>query len=61
MGPEHDPDAVCDADGKVRGLDNVYVADCSLIPEAPRGFPMLPTIAIGQKVARWLLNPKERS
>lgn len=61
MGPEKDPHAVCDANGKVRGLDNVYVADCSLIPEAPRGFPMLPTIAIGQKVAGWLVNPKERS
>jgi len=36
--------------------DNVYVADCSLIPEAPRGFPMLPTIAIAQKVTGWLIG-----
>jgi choline dehydrogenase len=54
MGPETDPTAVCTSRGQVRGLDNVYVADCSLIPEAPRGFPMLPTIAIAQKVSGWL-------
>jgi choline dehydrogenase-like flavoprotein len=54
MGPDTDPAAVCTPRGQVRGLDNVYVTDCSLIPEAPRGFPMLPTIAIAQKVSGWL-------
>jgi choline dehydrogenase-like flavoprotein len=34
----------------------VRVADASLIPEAPRGFPMLPTIAIAEKVAGWLIE-----
>lgn len=54
MGPETDTAAVCTSRGQVRGLDNVYIADCSLIPEAPRGFPMLPTIAIAQKVSGWI-------
>jgi choline dehydrogenase len=56
MGPDHDPGAVCTPSGVVRGLENVRVADCSLVPEAPRGFPMLPTIAIAEKVARWMLE-----
>ena len=56
MGPDADPGAVCTPRGQVRGFDNVYVADCSLIPEAPRGFPMLPTIAIAQKVTGWLIG-----
>lgn len=54
MGPDTNPAAVCTSRGQVRGLENVYVADCSLIPEAPRGFPMLPTIALAQKVSGWL-------
>ena len=55
MGPDSDPTAVCTPRGVVRGLENVYVADTSLIPSAPRGFPMLPTIAIAEKVTRWLI------
>jgi choline dehydrogenase len=56
MGPDSDPTAVCTPRGVVRGVANVRVADASLIPEAPRGFPMLPTIAIAEKVAGWLIE-----
>jgi len=56
MGPDTDPTAVCTPQGRVRGLDNVLVADCSLVPEAPRGFPMLPTIAIAEQVTGWLVQ-----
>ena len=56
MGPDGDPGAVCTSRGVVRGLENVLVADASLIPEAPRGFPMLPTIAIAEKVSEWLIE-----
>jgi choline dehydrogenase len=56
MGPDSDPGAPCTPRGAVRGLDNVHVADASLIPEAPRGFPMLPTIAIAEKVSGWLIE-----
>jgi choline dehydrogenase len=56
MGPDSDPTATCTPRGAVRGLENVRVADASLIPRAPRGFPMLPTIAIGEKVSGWLID-----
>ncbi|MDX6618466.1 MAG: choline dehydrogenase [Gaiellales bacterium] len=56
MGPDHDPGAVCTPRGAVRGLENVLVADAALIPEAPRGFPMLPTIAIAENVSQWLIE-----
>jgi choline dehydrogenase len=56
MGADGDPAAVCTPRGVVRGLENVRVADASLIPEAPRGFPMLPTIAIAEKISRWLIE-----
>jgi choline dehydrogenase len=60
MGPDGDRGAVCTPRGAVRGLENVRVADASLIPQAPRGFPMLPTIAIGEKVSGWLIEDSRR-
>lgn len=60
MGPDSDPGAVCSPRGVVRGLENVRVADASLIPQAPRGFPMLPTIAIAEKVSGWLIEDSRR-
>jgi choline dehydrogenase len=56
MGADDDPSAVCTPHGLVRGLENVRIADCSLIPESPRGFPMLPTIAIAEKISRWMID-----
>ncbi len=46
--------AVCDATGRVRGLDRVWVADASLIPEIPRANTNLPAIMIGERIAGWL-------
>ncbi len=46
--------AVCDEMGRVRGLDNVWVADASLIPEIPRANTNLPAIMIGERIASWL-------
>jgi choline dehydrogenase len=56
MGPDDDPQAVCTPRGLVRGLENVRVSDCSLVPQAPRGFPMLPTIAIAERICRWMIE-----
>lgn len=49
-------DAVCDPEGNVRGLDNVLIADASLMPQIPRGNTNLPAIMIGERVARRLIN-----
>jgi len=56
MGPDGDPMAVTDARGKVRGLDNVYVADCSIIPVVPRANTNIPAVVIGERIAGWLLG-----
>ncbi|MEZ5377386.1 MAG: GMC family oxidoreductase [Acidimicrobiales bacterium] len=46
--------AVCDEAGRVRGLDNVWIADASIIPQIPRANTNLPAIMIGERIASWL-------
>jgi choline dehydrogenase len=48
------PLAVCDARGRVRGIDGVVVADASLIPTIPRANTNLPTVMIGEIIATTL-------
>ena len=50
MGPESDPVAVVDPRGKVYGLDNLYVADASIIPVIPLANTNLTSMLIGMKV-----------
>ena len=54
MGPASDPDAVVDSVGRVRGLDNVYVADASIIPTIPRANTNLPALMVAERIAEWL-------
>jgi choline dehydrogenase len=54
MGRADDPGAVCDTDGRVRGLEGVWVADCSLIPTVPRANTNIPAFVVGERVARAL-------
>lgn len=54
MGAANDPDAVCDARGRVHGLDNAYVADAALIPVIPRANTNMPVLVVAQRVAHWL-------
>jgi choline dehydrogenase len=54
MGPESDPSAVVDARGKVHGLDNLYVADASIIPVVPRANTNIPALVVGERIAAWL-------
>ena len=54
MGPASDPDSVVDADGRVHGIEGLYVADASLMPAVISGNTNMPTAVIGEKIARSL-------
>jgi len=56
VGPVGDPAAVVDAAGAVHGIDNLYVADASVMPSITRGNPNLPTAMIGARIAAGLLG-----
>ena len=54
MGSASDPEAVVDADGKVHGIDGLYVCDVSISPTLMRANTNLPAIMIGEHLAaRW--------
>jgi choline dehydrogenase len=48
--------AVTDARGRVHGLENVFVADCSIMPVIPRANTNLPAVVVGERIAGWLLG-----
>lgn len=54
MGPDSDERAVVDPRGRVHGTDNLYVADCSIMPVIPRANTNIPAVVIGERIARWL-------
>jgi len=56
MGAEDDPLAVCDGAGRVRGLEGVVVADCSLMPVVPRANTNVPAVLVGERIAESLLQ-----
>ena len=49
MGPGSDPTTVVDATGRVHGLDNLYVADASIMPVVPRANTNLPTLMMAER------------
>jgi choline dehydrogenase len=62
VGPEEDPLAAAGPNGAVRGLENLFIADASLIPVIPRAAVHLPVLAIAEKVAaRLRADPSPRS
>jgi choline dehydrogenase len=54
MGLESDPTAVVDGRGKVYGVDNLYVADASIMPVVPRANTNIPALVVGERIAAWL-------
>ncbi|MDQ3227282.1 MAG: GMC family oxidoreductase N-terminal domain-containing protein [Chloroflexota bacterium] len=56
MGLETDPAAVTNARGRIHGLDNAYVADCSIMPVIPRANTNIPAVVVGERIAGWLLS-----
>lgn len=51
MGTASDPRAVVDANGKVHGLSNTFIADASIVPTIPRANTNLTCFLIGFRVA----------
>jgi len=56
MGPPTDPDSVVDSEGRVHGIEGLYVADASLMPAVTSGNTNMPTAVIGERIARSLLG-----
>jgi len=54
MGPDGDSGAVVDQYCRLRGIENLWVVDASVIPTIPRVPLNLTAIAIGERVADWL-------
>jgi 5-(hydroxymethyl)furfural/furfural oxidase len=55
MGKAGDPQAVTDYAGRVRGVQNLRVADASIMPSVPCANTNIPTIMIGEKIAATIL------
>ena len=49
-----DADAVCDPKLRVRGVDGLYVADASVMPQVVSGNTNAPSIMIGERCAEFL-------
>jgi len=54
MGPGGDPMAVADEHGTVHGVNNLRIADASLMPVVPRANTNIPTIMLAERIAEWL-------
>lgn len=52
MGGPHDPQAVCDEEGRVFGIEGLRVVDASLMPDCPRANTQATTYMIGERIAR---------
>ena len=53
MGPASNPMAVVDSKLRVHGLDNLWVADASVMPTVTHANTNLTTIMIGERLAGW--------
>jgi choline dehydrogenase-like flavoprotein len=54
MGNDTDVDAVVDAQLRVRGIQNLHVADASIMPNITSGNTNAPAILIGHRCADFL-------
>ena len=60
MGPADDPTAVVDQYGRCHGVDQLVVADASIMPTVPRANINLSTIMIGEMVGEWMRTEPAR-
>jgi choline dehydrogenase len=56
IGPDPETGAVVDARGAVHGIDDLYVADASIMPSIPTATTNLPTIMVAEHIADLLQN-----
>ena len=54
MAPETDPLAVLDQFGRIRGLEELRVADASMMPDVIRANTNATSIMIGERVTDWI-------
>jgi choline dehydrogenase len=54
MGPSDADDAVVDFDGRVHGLEGLWVGDCSILPRPPKAGTGLLAVVAGLRVAQAL-------
>jgi len=54
MGPSSDPMAVVDQFGKVHGLNNLRVADASIMPDCTRANTNATAMVIGERIAAFI-------
>ena len=56
MGPSPTDGAVVDALGRVHGVERLSIADASIIPDPPAGFPHLVTIMLAERISERLID-----
>jgi choline dehydrogenase len=56
IGPDGDPGAVVDATLRVHGLDNLWIADASVLPTIPHANTNVAAILVGEIAARRFLD-----
>ena len=56
MGPASDPMSVVDRHGRVRGVEGLRVADASIMPDSVRANINATTIAIGERIADFMVQ-----
>ena len=54
MGNDPDDGAVVDERGRVFGIEQLYVADASIMPTIPSANTNLPTMMVGERISSWL-------
>ena len=54
MGPDADPLAVVDQFGQVHGLEGLWVADASIMPDCIRANTNVTTMVIGERIADFI-------
>jgi len=58
MGPATDRMAVVDPQGKVHGVEGLWIVDASIMPTIPAANTNLPTIVVAERCANWLTTQR---